>query len=239
MRARTRIIAPLAFALALTAACGESGSSGSDAGSSSGSNASGEACAPVKGDKLVVLEDDKNLQNADNVLPAVNAAVAKAQPALLPALDAISAKLTTDDLVELNAAVDVQRKSAEDVAAAWVKDSGVTAGLQKGSGALVVGATSTFTESAIVGNIYGDVLKAAGFDVTVQDAGGNREAYLKALEEGKQFQVFPEYAATLAEFINHAKNGPDAPSVASPDIDATMAALTPLAEGVGLTLGTP
>ena len=42
--------------------------------------ASGDACAPVAGDKLVVLEDDKDLQNADNVIPAVNAAAAQAQP---------------------------------------------------------------------------------------------------------------------------------------------------------------
>ena len=118
MRARIRFIAPLVAAVALTAACGESGSSGTGGGSESSGNASGDACAPVAGDKLVVLEDDKHLQNADNVIPAVNAAFSQGQPALLPALNAVSAKLTTEDLVDMNAAVDVERKSAEDVAAA-------------------------------------------------------------------------------------------------------------------------
>ena len=78
MHTRIRFIAPLIAAVALTAACGDSGSSGTGGGSESSGNASGDACAPVAGDKLVVLEDDKRLQNADNVIPAVNAAFARA-----------------------------------------------------------------------------------------------------------------------------------------------------------------
>ena len=180
MRARFRIIAPLALAVALTAACGESGSSGTDDGGSSGDAASGEACAPVAGDQLVVLEDDEGLQNADNIIPAVNAAAAGAYPALLPALNAVSAALTTEDLIELNAAVDVERQSAEDVAAGWVEESGVTEGLEQGSGAIVVGG-GDFTESTVLATIYADVLTAAGFDATVQEV-GNRELYLQALQ---------------------------------------------------------
>ena len=77
---------------------------------------------------------------------------AQANPALLPALDAVSAKLTTDDLIKLNAAVDVERKSADGrrlgVGAATTS---VTDGLQKGSGKVVVGAPG-FTESQILAN---------------------------------------------------------------------------------------
>src|SRR5215213_6187793 len=139
MRARIRFIAPLAVAVALTAACGDSGSSGTGGGSDTNGAASGDTCAPVPGDQLVVLEDDKHLQNADNVIPAVNAATATSQPAVLPALNAVSAALTTEDLVNMNAAVDVERQSAEDVAAAWVQESGVTDGLEQGSGPIAVG----------------------------------------------------------------------------------------------------
>lgn len=232
MRTRLRIFAPLAMVVALTAACGESGSSGSDDGGSSGGSASGEACVPVEGDQLVVLEDDQELQNADNVIPAVNAAASAASPALLPALNAVSAALTTDDLVELNAAVDVERKSAEEVAQAWVEESGVTDGLEQGSGAVVVGG-SNFTESTVLATIYADVLSAAGFDATVQEV-GNRELYLQALESG-QIQVFPEYLSTLTEFLED-----DAESeIASGDVDATLAALQPLAEANGLVVGEP
>ncbi len=233
MRARIRFIAPLVAAVALTAACGDSGSSGTGGGSESGGNASGDTCAPVAGDKLVVLEDDKHLQNADNVIPAVNAQFSQGQPALLPALNAVSAKLTTEDLVDMNAAVDVDRKSAADVAAAWVEQSGVTDGLEKGSGPVAVGGAG-FTESTVLANVYADVLKSAGFDASVREV-GSRELYLKALEGGTEIQAFPEYLATATEFLD----ADEATQVASGDVDATLAALQPLAQAAGLAFGEP
>ena len=86
MRARHPVhrilpIAALAVVLA-TAACGSSGSSGTGGEPRPAApRASGKACAPVAGDQLVVLKDDKDLQNADNIVPAVNAAAAQANPA--------------------------------------------------------------------------------------------------------------------------------------------------------------
>jgi osmoprotectant transport system substrate-binding protein len=240
MRART-VLTPLAIAAVLaTAACGDSGSSGTggDAAASGSSSASGSACAPVAGDKLVVLEDDKNLQNADNIVPAVNAAAATASPALVTTLDKISAVLTTDDLVQMNADVDVQRKSAEDVASAYVKDKKLDSGVSGGSGTIAVGG-SNFTESTVLANVYADVLTAAGFSASVQ-AVGNRELYLPALERG-EIQVFPEYLSTATEFINKQPevNGPNATAVASGDVTATLTAVKPLAAKVGLVFGTP
>ncbi|MGY1855101.1 glycine betaine ABC transporter substrate-binding protein [Modestobacter sp. SYSU DS0290] len=238
MRTRPRTFTHLAVtaaaaAVLATAACGESGSSGTGGGSQAGGSASGDACAPVPGDQLVVLEDDQQLQNADNIVPAVNAEAAAANPALLPALDAVSAELTTDDLVEMNAAVDVQRQSAEDVAQGWVDGhAGVTEGLEQGSGPITVGAAN-FTESTVLANIYADVLGAAGFDVSVQVV-GNRELYLPALQRG-EIQVFPEYLATVTETLE----GNEETQVASGDVDATVAALQPLADEAGLVFGEP
>ena len=239
MRVRAHLLTTLAVAAVLTtAACGESGSSGSTTGgtAASGSAASGDACAPVAGQELVVLEDDKDLQNADNIIPAVNTAAADANPALLETLNKVSDVLTTDDLVQMNAAVDVERQSAEDVAAAYVADKGLGSGVSGGSGAIAVGG-SNFTESTVLANVYADVLNAAGFTATVQ-AVGNRELYLPALEKG-DIQVFPEYLSTATEFLNKAANGASATPVASGDVDATVAALTPLAQAAGLTFGTP
>jgi osmoprotectant transport system substrate-binding protein len=236
MRARTRIIAPLAFAVVMTAACGESGSSGTGGDADASGSASGDACAPVAGDQLVVLEDDEQLQNADNVIPAANAAAAEANPALLETLNAVSAELTTEDLVEMNAAVDVERQSAADVAAAYISEKGLDSGVSGGSGPIVVGAAG-FTESQILGTLYADVLTAAGFDATVQTV-GNRELYLPALQRG-EIQAFPEYLATVTDIINRQVNGADAEGVASGDVDATLEELTPLAEQVGLVFGEP
>ncbi|HEV7726566.1 MAG TPA: glycine betaine ABC transporter substrate-binding protein [Modestobacter sp.] len=237
LRART-LLTPLALTAVLaTAACGSSGSSGTGGGQASGS-ASGDACAPVAGDQLVVLRDDKQLQNADNIVPAVNSATATASPAVVTTLNAVSAALTTEDLIRMNAAVDVQRQSAADVAAAYVQDNGLADGVSGGSGPIVVGG-SNFTESTVLANVYADVLTAAGFQATVQEV-GNRELYLQALRSG-QIQVFPEYLSTAADFINRLPdvNGPDAESIASSDVDATLSALRPIAQQVGLIFGAP
>jgi osmoprotectant transport system substrate-binding protein len=190
----------------------------------------------VSGQQLVVLDDDKHLQAADAIVPLVNSATAQKSPAVIPALDAVSAKLTTQQLIQLNSSVDNDRKSATDVAAAWVSQNKVTDGLQKGSGSVVVGG-SNFTESTILANIYADVLKAAGFDASVQ-AVGNRDLYLKALEAG-QIQAFPEYLATVSEAINKDVNGPDAAPISSGDVQATLGKVTPLAAQRNLTFGTP
>jgi osmoprotectant transport system substrate-binding protein len=240
MRAPIRLIPPLLLAAALVSACGQSGSSGTGGGATNAAGSStaagGSNCAPVAGDQLVVLKDDQHLQNADNVVPLVYAPAAQSNPALLPALNAISAKLTTKDLITMNAAVDVDRKVATDVASNWVSQAGVTQGLQKGSGKIVVGG-SNFTESTILANVYADVLKSAGFDASVQEV-GNRDLYLKALEAG-QIQAFPEYLATVTEALNAQVNGANPTPVATGDVQKTLAAAQPLADKKNLKFGTP
>ena len=132
----------------------------------------------------------------------------------------------------MNAAVDVERQGAEDVAAAYIEEQDLASGVSGGSGPIVVGAAD-FTESQVLANLYADVLTAAGFQASVQTA-GNRELYLPALERG-EIQVFPEYLSTVTEFLE----GDDATQVASGDVDATVQALTPLAEANGLVFGEP
>jgi osmoprotectant transport system substrate-binding protein len=236
MPSRARTLLPLAVAGVLLTACGESGSSGTGGTQASGS-ASGEACAPVAGDQLVVLEDDQQLQNADTIVPAVNMATAQANPALVPALDAVSAAMTTEELIELNAAVDLERQSPGDVAAAWVEENVDTAALEQGSGPIVVGGAN-FTESTVLANVYADVLTAAGFDASVREV-GNRELYLPALISGSEIQVFPEYLATVTDELAEMVDGPTDDGPATGDVQETLTALRPLAEQVGLVFGEP
>ena len=77
----------------------------------------------VAANDLVVLTDDMALQNADNVVAAVNTAAVT--PALEAALDAVNAALTTDDLVQLNKAVDIDRADPATVAADWLASKGL------------------------------------------------------------------------------------------------------------------
>lgn len=71
----------------------------------------------------ILLADDKHLQNADNVIPIVNASVDSSQ--LDSVLNSVQAKLTTDVLTQLVAAVSLQHKTPQEVAAGWLSAEGL------------------------------------------------------------------------------------------------------------------
>ncbi|QGV79274.1 ABC transporter substrate-binding protein [Streptomyces ficellus] len=103
-----------------------------------------------------------------------------------------------------------------------------------GKGTLVVGSAG-FTEANVLAELYAQVLKDAGFATSIKTV-ENRELYEPALEKG-EIDVVPEYAATLAEFLNAKVNGPKAVEekpVASSDVTATVTALEKLAGPRGL-----
>ena len=117
------------------------------------------------------------------------------------------------------------------------KDAGApsdTSASGGGKGSLVIGAAG-FTESNVLAELYAQVLRDAGYSTSVKTV-NNRELYEPSLEKG-EIDVVPEYAATLAEFLNAKVNGPKAPEekpVASSDVAATVAALEKLAAPLGL-----
>jgi osmoprotectant transport system substrate-binding protein len=75
----------------------------------------------------VLLEDDREMLAADNVFPTVAQSVVDAYgDDLVEVLDAISAELTTDGLIELNERYDVDKDDADDIAADWLADNGFT-----------------------------------------------------------------------------------------------------------------
>jgi osmoprotectant transport system substrate-binding protein len=229
------------LALLTLAACGEPGSAGGGAAATSGAGSSGTAaaaaCDPVAGDQIVVLEDDKHLQTVDNVIPAVNADAS--QPAMIAALDAVSAALDTDKLIELNKQVDVERNTSDQAAKTFYDSAGIEVSDTSGSGNVVVGAAN-FSESATLAELYALALTDAGYDVEVRTI-GNRETYEPALESG-ELSVVPEYVGTLTEFLNVKVNGPDATAQdpqASSDLATTTDNLTALGKEVGLVFGQP
>jgi osmoprotectant transport system substrate-binding protein len=72
---------------------------------------------------LTVLDDDKKLQNADNVVPVVKSDLVSDD--LKAALNGVSAVLTTADLVAMNKAVDIDRKDPAAVAQEWLTSKGL------------------------------------------------------------------------------------------------------------------
>src|SRR5712691_4286304 len=68
---------------------------------------------------LVVLQDDKHLENADNVVPILRQAAASDE--VKRVLNAIDGKLTTADLLTMNSQVSLQHQDADAVATAWLQ----------------------------------------------------------------------------------------------------------------------
>lgn len=109
--------------------------------------------------------------------------------------------------------------------------SGSSSGGSGSKGSLVIGSAG-FTESTLLAQMYSQLLDHAGYHTSIKTV-DNRELYEPALEKG-QIDVVPEYAATLAEFLNQKANGANAKPVASSNLRSTVAALTKLATPRGL-----
>jgi osmoprotectant transport system substrate-binding protein len=73
---------------------------------------------------LVVLQDDKHLEAADNVVPIVRQAAASDE--VKSVLNAISAKLKTADLLTMNSQVELLHQDADAVAKAWLQQHNYT-----------------------------------------------------------------------------------------------------------------
>jgi osmoprotectant transport system substrate-binding protein len=72
---------------------------------------------------LVALEDDKNLFAAENVVPLIKSA--KQNDTITKTLNDVSAKLTTDDLISMNAEA-AKGTNLSDIAKKWLADAGIS-----------------------------------------------------------------------------------------------------------------
>ena len=164
----------------------------------------------------VVLEDDKNLQNAENITPVIRQEVL--EPAIEERLNAISAALDTGTMTELNGRVEVQGEDPADVAGEFLEQEGLLGG-GSGSGEVTVGAVA-FAENQILGEMYAQTLEDAGYDVRRQLTLESREILQPAIQEG-EIDLAPEYLSSLLLFL-------DPEGEASGDPDAVRQELEPL-----------
>lgn len=74
---------------------------------------------------LVVLEDDKQIQPAQNLVPAVASDFLAEHPDIADVLNPLMAALTTEELTELNGRIAVDRELPEDVAADYLAEEGL------------------------------------------------------------------------------------------------------------------
>jgi osmoprotectant transport system substrate-binding protein len=74
---------------------------------------------------MVLLEDDKSIQPAQNLIPFVSTAYLEDHADVADVLNGLMAVLTTDDLVDLNEKAGVQRLKVEDVARDYLEEKGL------------------------------------------------------------------------------------------------------------------
>jgi glycine betaine/choline ABC-type transport system substrate-binding protein len=173
---------------------------------------------------FVVLEDDKGLQQAENITPIVRSEVL--DDTIEASLNAVSATLTTENITELNGRVEIDGEDPADVAADFIESEGI-APEGSGSGDLTVGAVA-FAENQIVAEMYAQVLEEAGFSVDRQIDLRSREILYPAIKAG-EVDIAPEYVGTLSFFLDpNAEGGSDG--------EAIRTELEPLLEKDGISI---
>ena len=172
----------------------------------------------------VVLEDDQQLQTAENITPVVRTEVL--DDTIIERLNAISAVLDDATITALNGQVEIDGQDPADVAAAFLEENGLLGGAT-GSGDLTIGAVG-FAENQIVAEMYAQSLEDAGYSVDRQLTLESREILQPALESG-EIDIAPEYLGSLLLFL-------DPEAAASGDPDANGLLLEELLSGAGQTL---
>jgi glycine betaine/choline ABC-type transport system substrate-binding protein len=178
----------------------------------------------IEAENFVVLEDDKQLQQAENITPIVRNDVL--DDTIEGSLNNVSAALTTENITELNGRVELDQEDPADVAADFIESEGIEPE-GSGSGDLTIGGVA-FAENQIVAEMYGQVLEDAGFNVDLQTDLRSREILYPAIRSG-EVDIAPEYLGTLSLFLD-----PQADLSGDPQNNADV--LAPLLEKDGIAL---
>ncbi len=173
----------------------------------------------IEANGFVVLDDPKNLYTAQNVLPLINKA--KATPAVVAALNAVSAKLDTKTLTDLDAKVISDKQDPAKVALDWLSSNGLTTKTSAAAGVKLVIGSANFQENVLLAQIYTEALKAQGASVTTKLNIGSREAYIPGLKDGS-IDLIPEYNGVLLQYFDKT-----ATAVSSEDVFAALQKVVP------------
>ncbi len=151
---------------------------------------------------FVLLEDDKQLQLADNIIPVLRQEVLDANAGVADVLNTVISRLSQEELTNLNKSATVDGKAVPDVARDWITAQNfdaISAGLE---GSVIVGSTN-FYEQEILAEIFAQTLEGNGMTVERKFQLGPREIVFPALESG-EIDIIAEYAATVLEHVNGA-----------------------------------
>jgi len=77
----------------------------------------------IKEKNFVILDDDKHIQLAGNIVPVIR--TSKVTEDITKILDKVSSTLTTDDLIAMNKKIDIDKQDADQVAADYLTSKGL------------------------------------------------------------------------------------------------------------------
>ena len=164
----------------------------------------------VNADGLVLLEDDRHVQPAENITPILGEDVTAAYGAdLADALNAVSATLTTSKLTQLNRQVQIEGETPEAAAASFLQEQRLTdlPDPPRTGPAIIVG-SANFTESETLAQIYAQALRSAGFASELRLKIGNRDAYFPMLMN-HEIDFIPEYLGSLVGYLGDSNDVSD------------------------------
>ncbi len=173
----------------------------------------------IKANNFVVLADPKNNYAAQNVVPILTKS--KVTDGVKTTVNAVSAKLTTDSLIDMLTKINNDKADPAVVAKQWLTDNGLDAAGTAAKGTTLTVGSANFSESVVLADIYAQALQAQGATVSTQLNIGSREKYYPALEAGS-IDLMPEYTGTLLTYIDKG-----ATAVSSDDVYAALAKALP------------
>jgi glycine betaine/choline ABC-type transport system substrate-binding protein len=173
----------------------------------------------IPSNDFVVLEDPESVFAAQNVVPIIN--TEKASDGVKETLNEVSAKLTSEGLIDLVDQAVNDKEDAADVAAGWLADNGLDGTGSAAAGESLTVGSANFPENVILAEIYAQVLEAQGAQITKKLNIGSREKYFPALEQGS-LDLFPEYSGNSLLFIDK-----DATATSPEDVYAALTEALP------------
>lgn len=145
---------------------------------------------------FVVLEDDKHLEAADNLVPLIRQDADS--PDIDTILNAVMAKLTTDNVLAMNKQYDIDKKDAAAIAQEFIQANGLSATAGTGAGkTLTVGVSAGFNEQIILAEMFKILLGQAGYTVNTEESLESRKVSDPALFNG-DIDLKVEYLASEA-----------------------------------------
>ncbi len=150
----------------------------------------------IRAYNLRVLEDDKHYFPPYFAAPLVRQKTLDRFPAISDALGMLDGKISEDQMMQMNYAVDQKKEGSREVARAFLKQAGFKVVPKKEGAADIIIGSKNFSENLILAEIFAAVIEANTTLTTGMKLGfGGTKLLMDAIKTGG-IDVYPEYTGT-------------------------------------------